>query len=133
MIECIIYTDMTKHFPMIETLKNLAQKEEDFNPFEQDKQFMLSTLLHMADLSNPAKPFGQARVWGKRISAEFHNQVQEEEKRGMPVTQFMTGLEKEVMVCKQEIGFISFVVKPLWDATNTLLEGVYQAQVDNIN
>jgi len=47
---------------------------------------MLSIALHLADLSNPGKPFEQARTWGKRISSEFKNQVTEEEKRGMPVT-----------------------------------------------
>jgi len=38
----------------------------------------------------------------------------------------MVGLEKEIMVCKQEIGFITFVVKPLWEAANELMKGEFQ-------
>ncbi len=57
---------------------------------------MMAAIIHSADLSNPGKPFHQASLWGRRISEEFKNQVTEEAKRGMPITPFMMGLEKDI-------------------------------------
>jgi len=118
---------MAKHFAMIDKAK--AMPLEDF---KSEKLFLASMLVHCADLSNPAKPFPQAREWALRISQEFRNQVEAEEKRGLPVTPFMVGLEEEQKVYKQETGFIGFVVKPLWEAFNRIVEGQCDEQVANL-
>ena len=89
-------------------------------------------LLHCADLGNPARSFDQACEWAKRISTEFTNQVYKERELGMPVTEFLKGLEEEWKIYKQEIGFINFVVKPLWAAMDRLSEGACKFMLENL-
>jgi high affinity cGMP-specific 3',5'-cyclic phosphodiesterase 9 len=96
-------------------------------------------LLHTADLFTPIKPFHVAREWAVRQQQEFNEQVRrcwrtdcrppvargenllicvssvpqvEMEKRmGLPSLPFMEGTG-EMALCKGEIGYIAFVIKP---------------------
>jgi hypothetical protein len=89
-------------------------------------------ILHCADLANPARPRDQAIIWAKMISMEFTNQVKLEKELGLPVTEYMQGLEKERILLGQEFGFANFVVKPLWVAMNRMVEGQVQNFVDTL-
>lgn len=51
-----------------------------------DRQLLVSFLLHCADLSNPLSDFDSSRKVSDRVSTEFNNQAELERKKGLPVT-----------------------------------------------
>jgi hypothetical protein len=48
------------------------------------------------------------------VNDEFQGQVSREEELGLPLTDFMMGLESESKRSKSQVGFISQFVLPLW-------------------
>jgi hypothetical protein len=68
-------------------------------------------ILHLADISNPTKPFRIARIWAFKICEEFHAQGDAEKALGLPV-QNLNDREKNNRAFSQ-VGFIEFLVAPL--------------------
>jgi hypothetical protein len=118
-ISCVMATDMAVHFELIDETKRKAG-EGGIN-FEDPKEqtFLGKILLHAADLSNPVRPFHMTREWARRISLEFNDQVIREQALGMPVLGFMMTPDEKAF-CKNETGFASFVVAPMWRAMSML-------------
>mmetsp|Transcript_16708 Transcript_16708/g.47968 ORF Transcript_16708/g.47968 Transcript_16708/m.47968 type:complete len:517 (-) Transcript_16708:176-1726(-) len=86
------------------------------------RSLLAKTIIHTADISNPAAPsFVVARDWCLRISTEFHHQVEEEKRLGLPVTSFMDGLVDEYAIAKQQQGFYRFMALPLFEIVGTVL------------
>lgn len=80
-ISCILATDMSIHFDLIEQTKKKGI--DGFNFKEQNDQiFYGKIILHAADLSNPVRPFEITKEWARRISIEFNDQVSREESLG---------------------------------------------------
>lgn len=71
-------------------------------------------LVHSADLSGQALPGELAQQWGELCLEEFSNQVLEEERLGIPVSKFMTGLDDPVKRGSMQLSFCRHVVLPLW-------------------
>jgi PAS domain-containing protein/putative methionine-R-sulfoxide reductase with GAF domain len=111
-IACIMATDMAVHFELIEETKKRANNGWNFEEVK-DQALLGKILLHAADLSNPVRPFHMTREWARRISIEFNDQVQREQALGMPVLGFMMTPDEKAF-CKNEMGFASFVVAPMW-------------------
>lgn len=117
-ISCVMATDMAVHFDLIEETKKRAVEGWKFEE-AKDQALLGKILLHAADLSNPVRPFHMTRQWAERISIEFNDQVAREEALGMPVLGFMMSPDEKAF-CKNEIGFASFVVAPMWRAISQL-------------
>jgi hypothetical protein len=116
-VASILATDMSVHFMLAEEANKYAITKgaapEDLFADPADQLFLCKILLHAADLSNPVRPFSQCKRWSKRISAEFNAQVAKEEELGLPVLGFMITKDEKAL-CKNELGFSSFVVGPMW-------------------
>ena len=112
-ISCVLATDMSVHFDLIEEIKRkpLGWSYEDV----KDQLTLGKVLVHAADLSNPVRPFQTTVAWARRVSTEFNNQVLMEESLNLPVLPFMV-YKDENDFCRNEIGFSSFVVAPMWKA-----------------
>lgn len=118
-ISCVMATDMAVHFELIDETKRKAQEGGiDFEDLKE-QTFLGKILLHAADLSNPVRPFHMTREWARRISLEFNDQVIREQALGMPVLGFMMTPDEKAF-CKNETGFASFVVAPMWRAMSML-------------
>ena len=104
---------MSVHFDLIEEIKRkpLGWSYEDV----KDQLTLGKVLVHAADLSNPVRPFQTTVAWARRVSTEFNNQVLLEESLNLPVLPFMV-YKDENDFCRNEIGFSSFVVAPMWKA-----------------
>lgn len=113
-ISCVMATDMAVHFDLIEETKKRAMEGWKFEE-AKDQALLGKILLHAADLSNPVRPYHMTREWAQRISIEFNDQVAREQALGMPVLGFMMSPDEKAF-CKNEIGFASFVVAPMWRA-----------------
>ena len=60
-VSCILATDMTVHFALIEDIKKKHADAVNFSlPAEQI--FICKFILHAADLSNPVRPFEISKV-----------------------------------------------------------------------
>ena len=111
-IQCVMATDMAVHFELIDETKKRAINGWNFEEVK-DQALLGKILLHAADLSNPVRPFHMTREWAGRISIEFNDQVEREQALGMPVLGFMMTPDEKAF-CKNETGFASFVVAPMW-------------------
>jgi hypothetical protein len=61
--------------PQSEKDKPLIDQKSD-----KERQFLVNTLIHSADLSGQVYPTPIARVWEDRITQEFINQAESEAK-----------------------------------------------------
>merc|ERR1719478_606839 len=88
------------------------------------RQLFRNLFLHMADVSNPLKPFKVCKVWALKVLEEFFEQGDKEKKLGITV-QMLNDREK-VNRPSSQIGFIEFVVAPLCVAQVKLFPGLYE-------
>ena len=62
MINCVLATDMSKHFNEIGKIK-ARMASNDFDPKEKDKELVMSLTFHLADISNGTKPWEVCKKW----------------------------------------------------------------------
>ena len=112
-VSAILATDMTSHFSSV---KRLDGRDEPFFDCtnEDDRRDIVTTLIHSADLSGQVFRFSVAKVWEERISLEFIEQAEKEEKLGLPVLPFMQNLSDPTVRIQNQINFIEFVLVPWW-------------------
>jgi hypothetical protein len=116
-VSCILATDMSVHFDLIEETKRKGVDNWKYAELK-DQQLFGKIILHAADLSNPVRPFHITKEWARRISIEFNDQYNREVELGMPTLAHMTSAN-EIVFSKNEKGFASFVVAPMWRAIAT--------------
>ena len=51
---------------------------------------------------------------------------------GLPPTPYMMDLDKPEIMAKQEISFIKFIQKPLWESVNRFLEGYMSPALEDV-
>lgn len=79
---------------------------------DEDRQLLVSFLLHCADLCNPLLPPQLSRRIADDLGREFAAQAEREREAGMPITVMLAS--DDVAKAKLEIGFIDYVVRPLY-------------------
>lgn len=72
MVDCVLGTDMAKHFAELGKFKGRAQAT-DFDCSNQDKEITLHMLFHLADISNATKPWDVCEKWTNLLFVEFFN------------------------------------------------------------
>ena len=60
------------------------------------------------------------------------DQVNEENKLGIPVTSYMIDLNKPHVVAKQESQFIKVLIFPLWKSVNLFFDNFLECSIKNI-
>ena len=88
MIKMVIATDMALHFNQIANL-NSRFGAQDFDPAGKDKEDTMSLLVHLADISNPTKPWELCFKWTELLFVEFFDQGDKEKEFGLPVSFLM--------------------------------------------
>lgn len=122
-VSCVMATDMSVHFELVEETKKIVAGGDSSFTDSQDQMFLCKLLVHSADLSNPVRPFHITQAWARRISAEFNLQIAMEQELGLPVLNFMITPDDKAL-CKNETGFASFVVAPMWRSLSGLFPGL---------
>ncbi|CAG9334096.1 unnamed protein product [Blepharisma stoltei] len=122
-IESILSTDMVKHFNMISSMASRFKDLEDhpLGSLDDDCEKIASLVIHLSDLAHPTKEFDVFSYWSLLVCNEFSNQYADEAEYGLPQTEFMKGLDDPQNYYKNEINFISVIVKPLWECANIWL------------
>lgn len=107
----ILATDMTHH----NSLTDQARRLTPDSALEMSSKTMIELLIHSADLSNPVLPaFSVVQKWAVMVCSEFTAQVQREKAAGLPFAPHMDGLATPLAIAKLQVGFIGYVVSPLW-------------------
>ena len=77
------------------------------------KSLVLQNMIHCADLSNPTKPLALYRQWTSNILQEFFQQGDKEREMCLNISPNCD--RHKVSVNESQIGFIDYIVHPLWE------------------
>ena len=120
-IKAILATDMSHHFDMCKELDGMTVLAPDAVVDDKTLQLYTNVLVHGADVSAQLYPFRVAQIWEKKVSAEFQAQGEEESRLGIPVLDFMQGLDDPNTRIKKHLGFLDFVMAPLWKGIKNII------------
>ncbi|KTG45650.1 hypothetical protein cypCar_00000551 [Cyprinus carpio] len=91
---------------------------------------VLQNMVHCADLSNPTKPLQLYKQWTDRIMEEFFSQGDRERERGMEISPMCD--KHNASVEKSQVGFIDYIVHPLWETWADLVHPDAQDILDTL-
>lgn len=92
---------------------------------------MRKLVLHGADVSNPFKPFPICRAWAQLVLEEFFLQGDKEKEMGLTVQ--MLNDRNKVKKSFSQIGFIEFVICPLYFCFGAIMPPVAPLAENLIN
>ena len=117
-VKNILATDMKSHTDLQKEFKVECQDKKVDEKSEEQAQLISSLFTHVADLSGPVKDYNIAYKWSKKVNIEFSTQVEEEMRLNLPVTPYFKDLDDTEVYYKNELGFMKFVILPLWKCAN---------------
>ena len=133
MITAIMGTDMSKHYSILTNINSRTKDtSNDIGSLPKDTEKLAQFILHAADLAHPTKDYGVYEMWSMLVCQEFSDQSQEEYDKNLPMTEFMKDLQNPKVYYANEIGFLNFVVRPLWDCAHNLLKSNIELLVENL-
>ena len=124
-IEAVLHTDMSKHFATVSKIKAEAAGKSWEEIEDSVRWEVLIYILHMADISNPAKNDPMFKLWTDRCLDEFFEQGDKERNMGVPISPNCD--RNTVKRPDSQIGFIKFVVKPAYEVLGDILPAVKES------
>jgi len=129
-ITMVLGTDLHFHQKQLKKLRQFSKVMERQETFDlqtftdsiprvrdvvNEKLFLMELALHLVDISNPCKKTSVSVEWTRRITLEFFDQGDLEKAQDLPVS---AGCDRDANknMARQSIGFIDFIVLPLWSA-----------------
>lgn len=91
---------------------------------------MLENLVHCADLSNPTKPLPLYKRWVALLMEEFFLQGDKERESGMDISPMCD--RHNATIEKSQVGFIDYIVHPLWETWADLVHPDAQDILDTL-
>uniref|UniRef100_A0A0N5CDM6 Phosphodiesterase n=1 Tax=Strongyloides papillosus TaxID=174720 RepID=A0A0N5CDM6_STREA len=135
-IDMVLATDMSKHMSLLADLKTMVEakkvagnsivRPEKYN----ERVILLQSMIHLADLSNPTKPIELYRCWNQRILEEYWRQGDKEKDLGLEVSPMCD--RGTVTIEKSQIGFIDYIVHPLFETWAELVQPDAQDILDQL-
>ncbi|KAG7258270.1 hypothetical protein CRUP_011839 [Coryphaenoides rupestris] len=135
-IDMVLATDMSKHMSLLANLKTMVEtKKVTSSGVLQldnytDRMQVLRNMVHCADLSNPTKSLDLYQQWNKRIMEEFFQQGDRERHRGMEISPMCD--KHTASVERTQVGFIDYIVHPLWETWADLVHPDAQDILDTL-
>eukprot|EP00747_Dinoflagellata_sp_TGD_P076578 gnl/TRDRNA2_/TRDRNA2_159219_c0_seq1.p1 gnl/TRDRNA2_/TRDRNA2_159219_c0~~gnl/TRDRNA2_/TRDRNA2_159219_c0_seq1.p1 ORF type:complete len:540 (-),score=112.68 gnl/TRDRNA2_/TRDRNA2_159219_c0_seq1:59-1678(-) len=139
----VLMTDNTHHNVLMGKLTELLKEEEDpavsgdqaSGPCSRDgdlhraeitkrKTCMLEVLLHAADVSNPTRREPTMLYWTQCVLGEFWAQGDQEKRLGLEVSPLCDRAAGMASVPAGQLGFVNFVVAPLFKQLTVLMQEV---------
>ncbi|XP_028327986.1 cAMP-specific 3',5'-cyclic phosphodiesterase 4D isoform X3 [Gouania willdenowi] len=133
-IDMVLATDMSKHMNLLADLKTMVETKKVTSlgvlllDNYSDRIQVLQNMVHCADLSNPTKPLELYRNWTDRIMVEFFTQGDRERDRGMEISPMCD--KHNASIEKNQVGFIDYIVHPLWETWADLVHPDAQEILD---
>ncbi|KAJ3255308.1 cAMP-specific 3',5'-cyclic phosphodiesterase 4D [Boothiomyces macroporosus] len=118
-VDLVLATDLTQHFALLSMFKSKVASAETFDPYEtrEDRMLLFKIMIKCSDVSNPTKDLPIYKQWTRLIMTEFVCQGDLEKKLSLPVSPYMDRDNVNVASC--QIGFIDYVVQPLFGALDS--------------
>lgn len=91
---------------------------------------MLENLVHCADLSNPTKPLPLYKRWVALLMEEFFLQGDKEREIGLDISPMCD--RQNATIEKSQVGFIDYIVHPLWETWGDLVHPDAQDILDTL-
>ncbi|XP_030640092.1 cAMP-specific 3',5'-cyclic phosphodiesterase 4D [Chanos chanos] len=135
-IDMVLATDMSKHMNFLADLKTMVETKKVTSlgvlllDNYSDRIQVLQNMVHCADLSNPTKPLEIYRQWTDRIMVEFFTQGDRERDKGMEISPMCD--KHNASVEKSQVGFIDYIVHPLWETWADLVHPDAQDILDTL-
>uniref|UniRef100_A0A3B3W0T7 Phosphodiesterase n=1 Tax=Poecilia latipinna TaxID=48699 RepID=A0A3B3W0T7_9TELE len=135
-IDMVLATDMSKHMNLLADLKTMVETKKVTNlgvlllDNYSDRIQVLQNMVHCADLSNPTKPLELYRKWTDRIMVEFFTQGDRERDKGMEISPMCD--KHNASIEKNQVGFIDYIVHPLWETWADLVHPDAQEILDTL-
>lgn len=117
-VEMVLATDLGHHFDFVKKM----DKELKENDGKLSVESTLAAAIKSADISHPLRELHIHEEWSNRISAEFYAQGDLERDLNLPVICMMDRNDKNASIGKSQMGYISFVVKPLLTPWSQLIK-----------
>merc|ERR1712079_501075 len=128
MIILILATDMARH---AEILDNFKQTLDNFDYNSEDHLNTLKMILIKAcDISNECRPIMVSEGWVECLMEEYFQQSDKEKKDNLPVAPFMD--RDRVTKPIAQVGFIKYVLLPLFEALCKLYPEIEEIAVDHL-
>ncbi|XP_059200416.1 cAMP-specific 3',5'-cyclic phosphodiesterase 4B-like [Centropristis striata] len=135
-IDMVLATDMSKHMSLLANLKTMVETKKVTSSGVllldnyTDRMQVLRNMVHCADLSNPTKPLDLYRQWTDRIMDEFFHQGDKEREKGMEISPMCD--KHTASVERTQVGFIDYIVHPLWETWADLVHPDAQDILDTL-
>lgn len=113
-VNTVLATDFEKHFDYVGLFKSTTAVLTCDTSKADVRELFIQTAVKCADISHAAKSLDLHLDWTSRISEEFYRQGDEEKRQGLNVSPLMDRITGNV--AKSQIGFINFMVLPLYQA-----------------
>ncbi|GFY42749.1 hypothetical protein TNIN_405531 [Trichonephila inaurata madagascariensis] len=135
-IDLVLATDMSKHMSlladmktMVETMKVAGSGVLLLDNYTERIQ-VLQNMIHCADLSNPTKPLEIYKTWVELITEEFFEQGDREREEGLDISPMCD--RHNATIEKSQVGFIDYIVHPLWETWADLVHPDAQDILDTL-
>ena len=130
----VLATDMSKHMSLLADLKTMVETKKVAGSGVllldnyTDRIQVLQNMVHCADLSNPTKPLELYNNWVDRIMEEFFQQGDRERESGLDISPMCDRYNATIE--KSQVGFIDYIVHPLWETWADLVHPDAQEILD---
>lgn len=159
-IDIVLSTDMSKHMSLLADLKTMVETKKVAGSgvllldnytdriqvsrgFQSVNNWtnscvclcvcfrqVLENLVHCADLSNPTKPLPLYKRWVALLMEEFFLQGDKERESGMDISPMCD--RHNATIEKSQVGFIDYIVHPLWETWADLVHPDAQDILDTL-
>lgn len=135
-IDMVLATDMSKHMSLLADLKTMVETKKVAGSGVllldnyTDRIQVLQNMVHCADLSNPTKPLDLYKNWVSSIMEEFFQQGDRERDQGMDISPMCD--RHTATIEKSQVGFIDYIVHPLWETWADLVHPDAQDILDTL-
>ncbi|XP_053950861.1 cAMP-specific 3',5'-cyclic phosphodiesterase isoform X2 [Anastrepha ludens] len=135
-IDIVLSTDMSKHMSLLADLKTMVETKKVAGSGVllldnyTDRIQVLENLVHCADLSNPTKPLPLYKRWVSLLMEEFFLQGDKERESGMDISPMCD--RHNATIEKSQVGFIDYIVHPLWETWADLVHPDAQEILDTL-
>ncbi|XP_073833575.1 phosphodiesterase dunce isoform X1 [Musca autumnalis] len=135
-IDIVLSTDMSKHMSLLADLKTMVETKKVAGSGVllldnyTDRIQVLENLVHCADLSNPTKPLPLYKRWVSLLMEEFFLQGDKERESGMDISPMCDRYNSTIE--KSQVGFIDYIVHPLWETWADLVHPDAQDILDTL-
>jgi len=128
MINLVLATDMANHFKDMGEMSNNLNSM-DFDPSGSHKKAIMNWMIHLADISNPTKPWKICYKWIDLLFVEFFQQGDKEREQGLQISYLMDW--HTTNIAKAQGGFIDNLIKPAFATLSQILPKV-QVNLDHM-